>query len=223
MIRDIEHQKRTVFKKSFLKNVQFVLSYSSFEMEVKKKNMIVCKLQEAGFDVKHEDGVAYIQGAKNKTFIVMTAKGVVISIDKEDYTGYEYLKEYILWVSGLLAEIGISECSTLVFQKQNAFKLDRKEGLQISKEELFSILFADDVVANTPVLGRSGEGAVYTVQPLYKEEEKYVLAELLVSAMFLEPVGVKDVAKVADGMNEDLYDLWYASVNESVITLMNRE
>lgn len=224
MITDIPHNKRIAFKKSFLKNVQFVISYPSFEMESEKKEVIISNFEKHGFKVKSKEELPYVEGSRNKTVIAVTPKGAFIIIDKEDYTGYESLKAYITQTTGLLIEIGIKECTNLVFQKQNVFKLEKNiDGLKYTKEHIFNILFTKEVVDNIPVFGKTEDGCIYTAQPLYKEEEKYVLAELLVSAMLLKSKDMCEVAEVADDINENLYDLWYVSVTDAVRGLMNRE
>lgn len=220
MIKGITHNERTEFKKTFLKNVQFLISYIPSDMK-DKEDMITEKLRNEGFEVKSGDDSFGILGKRNKTAIIVTSKGVTISVDKEDYQGYIHFRKTIEFIASMLVEVGIKECTNLVFQKQNSFKINKVAiQPQYTKERIFQLLFIKKVIDNAPILGIKEGNQIYTVQPLYKDEKDHALAELLISAMYFATVKIDKLVELTDKINDDLYDLWYTSVTDAVRAIM---
>ncbi len=214
----INHHTRKIFKKSFLKSVQCIFAFNKVEWTNEKKEKATRLLKSKGFDIKETGELPMIQAQRNMTIIVLSDKGLLIGMDKTDYSGFENFKEFLNDVMiQLLNVASVDSIVTSIFQKINSYKIDKsKVTTELTKEVVLSSLFTPFLLGKKVPIGTLEDDCFYTTQYKYEDKGDAIIIELIVNAMKPQEQLVDDFMKGLCIINNRLYDFWYESVQENV-------
>lgn len=215
---------RKTFNKSFLKNVQSVFSYDTVSWTTELKEEITGYLVNKGFTSSDTGSNALVQCSNNNIVVMVSEKGVILSMEVGDYISFEHYVEIFSNIYGLFEIIGCSEIKNFIFQKLNLYRIGMlKDGQKPTKDYTYRALFSNVVRENLPAFTDTTDpGYFYTIQPGFNENEDYVVARLLISSMRVSPVKLKDLVKELTHANEKMYRLWYDATSDRVKDLMSK-
>lgn len=222
-MENMEKYSRRVYKKSFLKNIQSVYSYTPFTLTNEKKKELEDLMKGRGFKITNTGDVPMVQGNKDTAALIVSEKGIVLSMDVSNYINFEHYTEYINFVIEILNIVSCSELTNFILQKVNLFKLSKAAaGENAVQDKVFRALFTKEVVDDLSSMATFENGCFYTVQPTYKDEGDYVVAKLTITALNSQKVTVQSLLENLAAVNDIMYDKWYRSTTDKVREIMEK-
>lgn len=214
---------RRIFNKSFLKNVQSVFSYDSVLWTDELKEKVSEYLADRGFTNSKTGDVPMVQCSKNSIAVMVSEKGVILSMEVADYVSFEHYLEILSDISAVFDIVGCVEIKNFIFQKLNLYRIGvLKDGKKPSKDDTYRILFSADVCKSEQALTDSAPNYFYTIQPGFNEYEDHVVAKLLISSMRVSPIAPKELIEELKQVNERMYSLWHDATTDKVKELMSK-
>ena len=215
---NVNHHNRRIFKKSFLKSIQCILTFDKIEWTAELKEKTTILLQNKNFVMKATGELPMVQAQRNMTVVILSDRGLMLTTDKMDYGGFEaFSNSHAEIMMELLKVADVNAITTSIFQKINSYMVNKaKTKLELTKDLVLSTLFSPMLLDTKVPLGVMEDDCFYTSQYRYEDKGDAIIIELIVSAMKPQEQPVDGVLKGLTVINERLYDFWYESVNENV-------
>lgn len=214
----VNHHKRQIFNKSYLKSIQCILTFDKIEWTEKLKSSAIALLTDKKFVIKETGELPMIQAQRNMTIVVLSDKGLLLTTDKVDYGGFEAFKKFLSEVMmELLKVAGVENVTTSIFQKSNSYRVNKsKVKIELTKDIVLSTLFTPLLLDAKVPLGVMENDCFYTSQYKYDDKGDTIIIELVVSAMKPQEQSIQVFFDGLTATNDRLYDFWYESVGEKV-------
>ena len=226
MINDniLNQHARHTFKRSFLKGVHLALAFPLEQVWSAVVGTLKSTLESASYEIKGDTGVEMIEASKTGITLIISAKGIAAGLDIKAYKSYENFEQEIFpLIEKLLSNLQVGTCQSVVFQKTNNYRLNKSKLQDNSKAKVLPMIFSKSVISDEPVMSVAKNGYLYSAQTAYKSAETEVIAELVVTAMRVQPTSTKDLKEQLNTMNQSIYDVWYNSVTEPIRNTMDKE
>lgn len=214
---------RKTYNKSFLYNIAINISYNTIDWDSKEESVRQSLLGKGWKSADEQiKGTSGIFMSKDNSVIVISSKGILLSIPKPDYKGFESISN-IVDIEKLLQVIGTKDVQGIFLSKNNRYVM--KKELEKSSKKTLKILFSPSFLKKY-----DDETGLVTISEKHllmfsikrELQDDFAIINFLLTISKSNSVLVSSVSTELNKMNEIMYSAWRWSVSDDVIMMMEK-